>query len=106
MTATISRRGLLKISAIAALALGLPSAAQTPFIQQKMTWALGEIGGKTGLKSASVTPTICTFCSMGCSIDFYTNGSNIIWTSGSPVYDITGGDICPKGMPTYRRVAT
>ena len=104
MIATISRRGLLKISAIAALALGLPSAAQTPFIQQKTTWALGEIGGKTGLKSASVTPTICTFCSMGCSIDFYTNGSNIIWTSGSPDSYINWGALCPKGKAAYQLV--
>ncbi|MFP3168265.1 MAG: molybdopterin-dependent oxidoreductase [Thermoproteus sp.] len=102
MTAATTRRGFLKISAIAALALGLPASAQSSLIQQKTSWALGEIGGKTGLKNASVTPTICTFCSMGCSIDFYTNGSDIIWTRGSPESYINWGALCPKGKVAYQ----
>jgi formate dehydrogenase major subunit len=104
MTVSTTRRGFLKISALAALALGLPSSAQTPLIPQKTSWTLGEIGGKTALSRASVSATICPFCSVGCSIDFYTSGSDVVWTSGSPDSYINWGALCPKGKVAYQLV--
>ncbi|CCC81843.1 molybdopterin-dependent oxidoreductase [Thermoproteus tenax] len=104
MTVSTTRRGFLKISALAALALGLPSSAQSPLILQKTSWTLGEIGGKSALTRTRVTPVICPFCSMGCSIDFYTAGNDVVWTSGSSDSYINWGALCPKGKVAYQLV--
>lgn len=98
MSLELTRRSFLKLSALASLALGLPVEGQSIFVSPKTHYALGEIGGKTQLMQASVTPTICTFCSVGCSIDLYTVDSNVIWVRGSPDSPNNWGSLCPKGQ--------
>ncbi|MEZ0248100.1 MAG: molybdopterin-dependent oxidoreductase [Thermoproteus sp.] len=106
MTVTTTRRTLLKVSALTAVALGLPSSAQVqlPFVAGKTSWTLGEIGGKTGLQQARVTPVICPYCSMGCSIDMYTDGQTVLWSAGSPDSYINWGALCPKGKAAFQLV--
>ena len=104
MTVQTTRRSFIKISALAALALGLPASAQPGFTAAKTKWALGELGGKTGLQQAKVVPTICPYCSMGCSIDMYTDGQRVIWSAGSPDSYINWGALCPKGKAAFQLV--
>jgi formate dehydrogenase major subunit len=105
----ITRRAFLKLATIATAASALsalPVTAESPvpFKQWKSKWALGEIGGKVDVRRAKVTPVICNYCSVGCSIDFYTVGDNIVFTTGSPDSVINWGALCPKGVAAYQQV--
>lgn len=105
------RRDFLKASAIvsAALASGFANAAAqetspVPFKKWKTKWRLGEIGGKLDIYKASVTPGICPYCSMGCSIDVFSVGGKIIHTRGSPDSYINQGQLCPKGQAAFQLI--
>ena len=105
MSGGLDRRSFLKLAAIAASALAVPVGAQpVPLKPWKTQWSLGEIGGKTSLKQAKITPVICTYCSVGCSIDFYTIGDEVVWTTGSPDSAINFGTLCPKGKAAFEVV--
>ncbi|ABL78805.1 formate dehydrogenase subunit alpha [Thermofilum pendens] len=105
MPGEIDRRSFLKLAAIAASALALPVEAQPiPLKPWKTQWGFGEIGGKGDLAKARITPVICPYCSMGCSIDFYTFGDQILWTEGSPDSYINFGALCPKGKAAFELV--
>ncbi|NAZ24204.1 MAG: twin-arginine translocation signal domain-containing protein, partial [Thermofilum sp.] len=105
MSGGLDRRSFLKLAAIAASALAVPVGAQpVPLKPWKTRWSLGEIGGKTNLKQAKITPVICTYCSVGCSIDFYTIGDEVVWTTGSPDSAINFGTLCPKGKAAFEVV--
>jgi formate dehydrogenase major subunit len=106
MTIQLSRRKLLKLTALASAALALPALGQgvTQIGRGRTSYALGQIGGKTEIVAASSVPVICTYCSMGCSIDFYVAGNNIVWTSGSPDSYINWGALCPKGKAAFQLV--
>ena len=105
-----SRRSFLKLASIASAALALSAASlaeaqsPVPYKSWKTRWVLGEIGGKTDVIKAKVTPVICPYCSMGCSIDFYTVGDKVIWTAGSPDSYINWGALCPKGDAAFQLV--
>jgi formate dehydrogenase major subunit len=104
MTVATTRRGFLKIAALATAALGVGVDAQAvPFKATKTTWELGEIGGKD-LQSARVVPVICPYCSMGCSIDMYVAGDRIMWSRGSTDSPINFGALCPKGKAAFQLV--
>ncbi len=106
----INRRGFLKLAAIALAATGSTVAraaveeSPVPFKPWKTRWKLGEIGGKLDLVEATVTPGICPYCSMGCSIDVYTIGGDIIHTRGSNDSYINEGRLCPKGKAAFQLV--
>ena len=103
----LKRRGLLKLAALAAAAVAPPTWAQEapiPFKQWKTQWKLGEIGGKTDILKAKVVPSICPYCSMGCSIDVYNVGGKIVYTRGSPESYINWGALCPKGQAAFQLV--
>ena len=105
----LGRRGFLKLAGIALAAMGanVASASQDapiPFKRWKTRWSLGEIGGKLDLVKARVTPGICPYCSMGCSIDVYTIGDDIIYTRGSSDSYINEGRLCPKGQAAFQLV--
>ncbi|AKG38247.1 MAG: molybdopterin-dependent oxidoreductase [Infirmifilum sp.] len=105
MSEGLDRRSFLKLAAIAASALAIPVEAQpVPLKPWKKEWSLGEIGGKTALTKARITPVICPYCSMGCSIDFYTIGDDIVWTEGSADSYINSGALCPKGKAAFELV--
>jgi formate dehydrogenase major subunit len=105
-----SRRAFLKLATIASTALALSAASiagaesPVPYKSWKTRWSLGEIGNKTDIIKTKVTPAICPYCSMGCSIDFYTIGDRIIWTAGSPDSYINWGALCPKGDAAFQLV--
>ncbi len=103
----LSRRAFLKLSALAAAALGsgaptVVRAVTPPFKKVKKKWVLGEIGGKTEIVKAKVAASICPYCSMGCSIDVYTVGDRVIHTRGSTDSYINWGRLCPKGKAAYQ----
>ncbi|MEM0365509.1 MAG: molybdopterin-dependent oxidoreductase [Acidilobaceae archaeon] len=106
----LSRRAFLKLATIASTAMlfsALPVRAESPvpFKEWKTKWVLGEIGGKTEVITAKITPVICNYCSMGCSIDFYTIGDRVIFaTLGSPESPINWGALCPKGAAAFQQV--
>ena len=106
----ITRRAFLKLATIATAASALsalPVTAESPvpFKQWKSRWVLGEVGGKVDVRRAKITPVICNYCSMGCSIDFYTIGDNIVFaTLGSPESPINWGALCPKGAAAFQQV--
>lgn len=108
----ITRRAFLKLATIATAATALsalPVSAESPvpFKSWKTRWTLGEIGGKVDIRRAKVTPVICNYCSMGCSIDFYTIGDNIVFaTLGSPESPINWGALCPKGAAAFQQVVS
>ena len=103
MTA-VTRRGFIKIAALATAALGIGAEAQVPFKATKTTWELGEIGGKVDLPQASVVPVICPYCSVGCSIDMYVSGGKVVWSRGSADSPINFGALCPKGKAAFQLV--
>ncbi len=103
----VSRREFLRLGALASISLGAGSAgiaraALPPFKRVKTEWRLGEIGGKTDIVNAKVTPSICPYCSMGCSIDVYTVGDRVVHTRGSTDSYINLGRLCPKGKAAYQ----
>ncbi|ACB39987.1 molybdopterin-dependent oxidoreductase [Pyrobaculum neutrophilum] len=104
MTLATTRRGLLKIAAIAGTAFALPASGQVPFKEWKTQWALGEIGGKAEVVKASVVPVICPYCSMGCSIDMYVAGDRVVHSTGSQDSYINWGALCPKGKAAFQLV--
>ncbi|MEM1597303.1 MAG: formate dehydrogenase subunit alpha [Pyrobaculum sp.] len=97
----LSRRGFIKLSALGLAALGLPASAQ--WQPTKTSWVLGEVGGKE-LTKASVKAVICPYCSVGCSIDFYTDGNRVLWSTGSSESPINWGSLCPKGKAAFQLV--
>ncbi len=53
-----------------------------------------------------VISAICPYCSVGCSIDFYTDGFNIMWVRGSMGSYINRGSLCPKGVVSHKIVSS
>lgn len=104
MTLATTRRGLLKIAAIAGSAFAFPASAQVPFKEWKTQWTLGEIGRKTDIIKASVVPVVCPYCSIGCSIDMYVVGDKIVHITGSQDSFINKGALCPKGKAAFQVV--
>ncbi|MDM7275467.1 MAG: molybdopterin-dependent oxidoreductase [Thermoprotei archaeon] len=102
----ISRRAFLKLASIASAALALSA---VPLAEAQKTgefrkWALGEVGGKPDIVKAKVTPVICAYCAMDCSIDFYTVGEKILWTAGSHDSPANWGRLCSKGQAAFQLV--
>lgn len=105
-----SRRDFLRLASAASAAAvlsavpALGAESPVPFKLWKTRWELGEIGNKAELANATVTPVICPYCSVGCSIDFYTYGGKVVWTAGSPDSYINLGALCPKGDAAFQLV--
>lgn len=43
------------------------------------------------------TPTICSYCAVGCGIILYSDGKQIIFAEGDPDHPINEGTLCLKG---------
>lgn len=109
MGSGITKRDFFKLAGIttATTALSVASVnaeSPVPFKSWKTRWELGEIGGKMDIRRAKRTPVICNYCSMGCGIDFYTVGDDIVYTPGSPESPINWGALCPKGAAAFQQV--
>jgi formate dehydrogenase major subunit len=81
--------------------LGVTSAATVmtgfEFFAPKEALAIG-----IRLTNASTTPTICSFCSVGCGLLVHTSAGNIINIEGDPDHPINRGALCSKGASSYQ----
>lgn len=55
-------------------------------------------------KNATVTTTVCPYCSVSCSILVFTSGGKIINMEGDPDAPINRGSLCSKGASYYHTV--
>jgi formate dehydrogenase major subunit len=92
--------------------------ARWPAYQDLQEWRAGkpfaELGlGETAISSHTrgmtprtrdadrVVPSICPYCSVGCSQLIYVKDGQIIDIEGNPHSPINGGTLCPKGAATF-----
>jgi formate dehydrogenase major subunit len=92
----ISRRDFLKLSGGAAVA-GTVAAGLTP---QDADAAAKELR----TKGATVTTTICPYCSVGCGILVHAKDGKVVNTEGDPDHPISEGTLCSKGASLYQLV--
>jgi len=53
-------------------------------------------------KGATVTTTICPYCSVGCGILVHTKDGKVVYTEGDPDHPISEGTLCSKGSSLYQ----
>lgn len=92
----ISRRDFLKLSGGAAVA-GTVAAGLAP---QDADAAAKELR----TKGATVTTTICPYCSVGCGILVHAKDGKVVNTEGDPDHPISEGTLCSKGASLYQLV--
>ncbi len=90
MEKTISRRSFLKISGASAVTLAV---LQFGF-DDDSAYAFSKEIKTANLKP---TPTICTYCAVGCGILIYAKGNDVVYSEGDPDHPINEGTLCPKG---------
>lgn len=56
------------------------------------------------IKSARVTPTICSFCSAGCGLLVHTDAEkgHVLYIEGDPDHPINRGALCSKGASMFQ----
>ena len=54
------------------------------------------------LRGATVTPSVCPYCAVGCGQLIYTKGGRIIDIEGNPESPINEGTLCPKGANAFQ----
>jgi len=54
------------------------------------------------IRSATATPTICPYCSVGCGILVYSENGKMVNTEGDPDHPINQGSLCSKGSAVYQ----
>ncbi len=55
------------------------------------------------IAEATVTPTICCYCAVGCGILVHAKDDKVVYTEGDPDHPINEGSLCSKGT-TIRQV--
>src|SRR4029079_6453813 len=55
----------------------------------------------TKTRGASVTPSICPYCAVGCGQLVYHRDGKIVSIEGNPESPISEGHLCPKGAATF-----
>ncbi len=53
-------------------------------------------------RGATVVPSVCPYCAVGCGQLVYTKGGKIIDIEGNPESPISEGALCPKGANTFQ----
>jgi len=53
-------------------------------------------------RNATVVPSVCPYCAVGCSQLIYVKGGKIIDIEGNPDSPINEGTLCPKGSNTFQ----
>jgi formate dehydrogenase major subunit len=64
----------------------------------RMTLKIGEIH----TKGATVTPSVCPYCSVGCATIIHTKKGRIVNIEGDPASPHNEGSLCPKGAAIYQ----
>ncbi len=54
------------------------------------------------LRGATVTESVCPYCSVGCGQLIYSKGGALIDIEGDPESPISGGHLCPKGANAFQ----
>lgn len=54
------------------------------------------------IKDATVTPSVCPFCSVGCATLIHTVNGQIVNIEGDPRSPHNEGTLCPKGAATFQ----
>ncbi len=94
----LNRRQFLKLSGAAAATLAV---VELGFNEKKAYAASKELK----IAKATVTPTICCFCGVGCGILVHTKNNTVVYTEGDPDNPINEGKLCSKGT-TIRQLYT
>jgi anaerobic selenocysteine-containing dehydrogenase len=94
----MNRRQFLKLSGATAATLAV---VELGFNEKK---AHAETK-KFKIAKATVTPTICCYCGVGCGILVHTKDNTVVYTEGDPDSPINEGKLCSKGT-TLRHLYT
>jgi formate dehydrogenase major subunit len=73
---------------------GWPRRRSQPFSAQSAAKA-------SRLRGATVTPSVCPYCAVGCGQLIYTKGGRLIDVEGDPRSPINQGTLCPKGANVF-----
>ncbi len=74
--------------------VGWPRRGPQPFSAQSADKA-------SRLRGATVTPSVCPYCAVGCGQLVYTKGGKLIDVEGDPRSPINQGTLCPKGANVF-----
>ena len=72
-----------------------PDPAREPFSPQTAEKA-------SRLRGATVVPSVCPYCAVGCGQLIYTKGGKVINIEGDPRSPISEGTLCPKGADAFQ----
>jgi formate dehydrogenase major subunit len=72
-----------------------PQLTSEPFSVQTLAKA-------SRLRGATVTESVCPYCSVGCGQLIYSKGGALIDIEGDPESPISGGHLCPKGANAFQ----
>ena len=93
---TISRREMFRLAGGGATALGALAAAGVnlaPAVARAQ---------QLRIAAATVTPSICPFCAVGCATLIHTVDGQIVNIEGDPRSPLNEGTLCPKGAATFQ----
>ncbi|MBT2663783.1 twin-arginine translocation signal domain-containing protein [Bacillus sp. ISL-45] len=94
----LNRRQFLKLSGATAATLAV---VELGFNEKEVHAKSKELK----IAKATVTPTICAFCGVGCGILVHTKDNTVVYTEGDPDSPVNEGTLCSKGT-TIRQVFT
>lgn len=86
----LSRRNFLKLSGATAATLAVMELGFDSNLVEAQTKGLK-------IAEATVTPTICPYCAVGCGILMHTKDGEVIYSEGDPDHPINQGTLCSKG---------
>jgi formate dehydrogenase major subunit len=75
--------------------VGWPRRKPQPFSGQSAAKA-------SRLRGATVTPSVCPYCAVGCGQLVYTKAGRLIDIEGDPRSPINEGTLCPKGANAFQ----
>ena len=92
---SVTRRDFFKITGSTVLmgSLGATAISSADAKEQKLK-----------IEGATVTTTVCPYCSVGCGINVYTKEGRVIAVEGDPEHPINEGTLCPKGASIMQLV--
>lgn len=88
--AELTRRQFLKLSGATAATLAI---VELGFNEKEVKAKSRQFK----LAEATVSPTICSYCAVGCGILVHTKNNHVIFTEGDPDHPINEGTLCSKG---------
>ena len=93
---SLSRRDFLKLSGGTAVAgaIGASLSPEEALAKEQ----------ELKIKGATVTNSICPYCSVGCGIIVHTKDGKVINTEGDPEHPTNEGTLCSKGASLYQAI--